>query len=417
MTKRIILTGDRDAPRRVRRPRLGSKAVIVLGAAVLFVLGSIVAVGALNHPRVGIPVVKSGGTTIVRWRVPHGETSAPVVPVAGGSTRGQGGFNGVSCPTETECVAVGGDASLEGVASTTSDGGSTWVQGAMAVGEPELLAVDCPSFSVCVAVGEGASVESSNAGATWHSASLPSPNTTLLGVSCPTVKLCVSVGVSPGADGPYQGQLLVSANGGTSWSSASLPASAGALGSVDCASAKFCVAVGASIVVSNNGGKTWSVRGVNGGTGVLRSVSCNSPTTCVAIGPNPTEAQNLQAAAYDVTTSDGGANWTSVPMPPSSASLNVVTCVSGSNCEAAGSTFGTNPSHVYTTNNGGSSWSSTSGPASALTGISGVSCASAGSCVYVGTRGGSPVVVGNGNQVWTGQSLAPQVRRQKALYR
>jgi photosystem II stability/assembly factor-like uncharacterized protein len=389
--------------------------VLVAVAAATFAV--VASSGALEHNSSSLIKDSHQSPVVVRWRVPHGEASAPIVPVAGGSLPGQGGYNAVSCPTTSVCVAVGADASLDGVASTSNDGGGTWVQGAMALGEPELLAVDCPSATSCVAVGRGAAVASSNAGSTWTSASLPTPNTTLLGVSCPTQKFCVSVGVSPSSSGPYNGRLLVSSNGGSSWTASSIPAGAGALGSVDCPSATFCVAVGASIIVSDNSGKTWTLKGVEGGTGVLRSVSCVSATTCVAIGPNPTEAQDLQAAAYDVRTADGGATWTTVSMPVASGSLNVITCVTGSSCEAAGSVFGANPSEFYTTSNGGGTWTQSTAPTSVLTGVSGVSCASSSTCVYVGSRGGSSVIVGDANQVWTSHSLAPRVRTQRALYR
>ena len=392
-------------------------------AAGVIAMTSVLTVGALSHAESAPAVTSSttlptGGAVVLRWRVPHGQTLAPVVSVSGGAVQGQGGFNGVSCPTSSECVAVGADSSLEGVASTSSDGGNTWTQASMAANQPQLFAVDCPSASDCVAVGDGASARSTNGGVTWTPVSLTSANTTLLSVRCPTVTLCVSVGVSPGAAGPFGGQLLVSTNGGASWSSASLPPSTGALGSVDCPSATFCAAVGASIVVTTDGGKKWDVKGVDGGTGVLRSVSCESATSCVAIGPNPAVAQDLQSAAFEVTTTNGGTSWSSDATPPASATLDVVTCVAGSTCEAVGSSYGSNGSMVLSSADGGLKWSSLPAPASDLTGISAVSCPTANSCVYVGTRGATPVAVtANGNQVTTAPSVAPQVRTQKDLFR
>lgn len=389
----------------------GAVAIVVAAAAVG-------AIGTARHPRSTSSLNSPTTSTVVRWRVPHGETGAPYVPVSGGATSGQGGFNAVSCPTLSNCVAVGADGSLQGVTSVSSDGGNTWTQGAMAAGEPALFAVDCPSSTHCVAVGQGAAIHSTDGGATWTSVSVNSANTTLLSVSCPSVTLCVSVGVSPGVGGPYAGQLLVSTNGGASWSSAVLPPSVGALGSVNCPSTTFCVAVGASIVVSTDGGVKWVVKGVEGGTGVLRSVSCVSETSCIAIGPNPAVAQNLESPAFVVTTSNGGETWTPVSMAASSATLDVISCALGSACEAAGSSFGSNGSLVFKSVDGGATWSPLSAPAADLTGISAVNCVSASTCVFTGTRGGAPVIVSsNGNEVATGDSVAPQVLSQKDMFR
>jgi hypothetical protein len=407
--------GDRDRRRAVSRKSLIPFAALI---AVTLVAGvSVGAVATVHHLSATPSSTTSSTNEVVRWRVPHGQTLAPVVPISGGATAGEGGFNGVSCPTANKCVAVGGDNSLDGVASVSNDGGSTWSQGALAAGEPDLFGVDCPSATECVAVGRGASVKSTDGGATWKSVSLTSQNTTLLSVSCPNTTLCVSVGVSPSTGGPYGGDLLVSNNGGTSWSSASLPASAGALGSVDCPSATFCVAVGASIVVSTDGAKKWDLEGVQGGSGVLRSVSCESVTSCIALGPNPAVAQDLQSGAFEVTTNDGGHTWTSNSTPPSSAALDVITCVRGSTCEAVGSSFGTNGSLVLRTGDNGSTWTSISVPSN-LTGISTVSCPSSSSCVYAGSQDGSPVVVGSsGNQVTSTQTVTSQVRTPKELFR
>jgi photosystem II stability/assembly factor-like uncharacterized protein len=395
-----------------------TRIATVLGFAVVAILVSVGAVGAIDAIGSHAAHTVIGDTSIPRWVVPHGQGSAPVIPVSGGAAQGHGGFNGISCPTPNECVAVGADGSLGGVASTSRDGGNSFTQGAMAVGAPALLAIDCPSAVVCVAVGRGGSVKSSNAGSSWTSVSIASPNTTLLSVSCPSVHSCFSVGVSPGSNGPFSGQLLSSRDGGSTWTSLNLPASIGALGSVDCPSTTFCVAVGASIVVSTDGGTTWSARGVNGGTGVLRSVSCLSITTCVAVGPNPSVAQNLQSAAFEVLTTDGGTTWNPVSMPASSAMLNVVTCARGSNCEAAGSTIGPLPSRILTSSDGGASWSSPPSLTNVLTAISAVSCESATACVYVGTKDGRPVVVGtSGSTVTNGQQVSQLVRTQKDVLR
>ena len=281
--------------------------------------------------------------------------------------------------------------------------------------EPVLNAVDCMNTSICVAVGNGATARSTDGGSTWTSSTIPSANTTLLSVSCPSTTTCVSVGVTPSVTGPFGGQLLVSSDGGTTWKVPTSPPSYGALGSVACPTASFCVAVGAKILVSTNGGQTWSERSVNGGTGVLRSVACSSASTCLAIGGNPGAAQDATVAAFAVQTTDGGATWSPVAMPAGSGTLDVVACVSG-RCEAAGSSFNGRPTPIFRSANDGKSWTSDSSVSSSITDVSGLTCVSSTSCVFVGHAGQSPVTVTKGVSAPVGVTpIAPQVRTQKDL--
>lgn len=344
------------------------------------------------------------------WRLPTSQSHAPTIPIAGGAAHGQGGFNGVSCPTPSECVAVGADDNSGAVVSSSKDGGGTWKRGLTATGVPTLNAVDCPTSSECVAVGQGVSVRSLDAGATWKTSSVPTANTSLLGVSCPTPTLCVTVGVSPGIGGPLAGQLLVTLDGGTTWKAPTVPSSVGALGSVDCPSATFCVAVGASIVVSFDGGLSWTRRDVSGGTGVLRSVSCVSATSCVAVGPNPIVAQDSRAAAFEVVTSNGGLTWNSVPMPAASASVDVVSCSLLAGCRVAGEAIAADPAVVLKSSDG-RSWSTQVQVAGAVNAVSALACPTASDCVYVGRHDTTPVSLKSTNGSGTGESPITSIVR------
>jgi hypothetical protein len=385
---------------------------VIAGAAGLTVM-AYGAVQVFGHPAAA---TSPPTTSTVQWIVPHDQTMAPVVPTSGGAASGAGSFNAVSCPSATECVAVGADGTFGGVASTSLNGGSTWAQGRMDANEPQLESVDCFSTSICVAVGQGASVRSIDGGKTWTSSTVPTSNTTLLGVSCPSAMTCVSVGVSPGEAGPYAGQLLVSTNGGTSWSVPTLPAMVGALGSVDCPTSTFCVSVGSSIVVSTDGGVTWSQRTVTGGTGVLRSVACLSASTCVAVGANPGVAQDPSARAFGVVTTDGGATWRSVVLPAGSATLDVVSC-SNTTCEAAGSEFRGTPAQILVSPDG-STWSANQLIGTSVTAVSALSCASGANCVFVGEKGKSPITLSTVNGVASTPSpVSALVRTQKDVTR
>jgi photosystem II stability/assembly factor-like uncharacterized protein len=387
----------------------------VVGVSLLVAGGSIAAasVGGRSS-RPSSHQAKRLATSIAAWTVPVNETNAPMVPIPGGASTGDGNFNDVTCITSTNCVAVGGDKSLAGVVATSSDGGSSWNQSTVASGEPELNAVTCQSSSACVAVGQGAAVTSNDGGATWTTHAIPTPNTTLLGVSCPNASACVSVGVSPGNDGPYGGQLLFSSDGGVTWTVPTLPNDVGALGSVDCPSSTFCVAVGAQILVSNDGGQTWSPQFVDGGTGVLRSVSCSSASNCVAIGANPLGATVPTSAAFEVVTTDGGNTWNSVATPAGSWTLNAISCSNGVDCTTGGLSLDGSSAPAWSSTDGGMTWSSVNLPSS-VSAVGSLSCQSASSCALVGLHGSQPVS-GNsqGSSQWTISSVSSVIITQSA---
>ncbi len=402
------------SPRR-KSVRRGNRFIAVSVATALLSISAVsaVAFGALKSPASPSTVNARGGAT-VRWVVPHDQFGAPTVPIPGGASGTSGGLNSVSCPTSTFCVAVGADSDSNGVASTSKNGGTSWSQVALASGEPDLNAVDCESASQCVAVGTGAIVRTTNGGKKWTSYAVPTSDTTLLGVNCPNLTTCVSVGVSPSEVGPYAGEVLDSTDGGSTWTAASFPQSAGAMGDVDCPTSTFCVSVGASILVSNDGGKDWSARSVSGGTGVLRTVSCRSATTCVAIGPNPAGAQDSTAAAYEVITTNGGVSWNSMTMPAGTASLDTLSCSTGSLCEAAGSPLKGDSAPIYLSENGGTSWSVDGGAPSSVNNVSSVNCTSTAGCVLVGDSGQGPVAItSNSGGVFSNHPVGSLVRSAK----
>jgi photosystem II stability/assembly factor-like uncharacterized protein len=378
--------------------------LLLAGVSLIVVGGSIAAatVGKTNQGPASFtgnaddPVSPSAGA----WTVPANETDAPIVSTPGGASVSDGNFNAVSCQTANNCVAVGGDNNLVGVIATSTDGGSSWSQSSVASGEPELNAVTCSSSTTCVAVGNGAAVTSSDGGTTWTTNAIPTLNTTLLGVSCPSSTTCVSVGVSPGNDGPYDGQLLYSSDGGSTWTMPTLPNNVGALGSVDCPSATFCVAVGAQILVSNDGGQTWTAQFVDGGTGILRSVSCSSSTDCVAIGANPLGATDAQTAAFGIVTTDAGASWNPITMPSSSWSVDAISCANGLDCTIGGLSINSSTAPAWASTDGGQTWSSVSLPPEVST-IGAVSCQSESQCVIVGLQGSQPVSGSSQGAQWT----------------
>src|SRR5580692_2583733 len=121
-------------------------------------------------------------TASTPWTTPSNEVNAPMVPIPGGAVSGSGNFNAINCFNSSQCVAVGGDNDLDGVAALTSNAGSSWSESLVASGLPDLNAVDCPSATTCVAVGVAGTSTSTDGGATWLAHDIPSVDTTLLGV-------------------------------------------------------------------------------------------------------------------------------------------------------------------------------------------------------------------------------------------
>jgi hypothetical protein len=236
----------------------------------------------------------------------------------------------VSCPTPTRCVAVGYaedgyvPASWStGYAITASamlvNGSWTWTTpaelSAGTTGVDRLTSVSCPSQSECVAVGldvaqQGVATSASLGGASWSwsSAQLVAPDPTgrgeLRGVSCPTPSVCVAVGDDDASHlgvptGTGVTTLATLSSGRWTWSTeAPLPGAPGSvsLESVSCSDAMHCVAVGrdnhlagvASVGSLVDGVSTWTDATTfdPSSLAAVSSVTCTA-SSCVAVGVDP----------------------------------------------------------------------------------------------------------------------------------
>ena len=230
-------------------------------------------------------------------------------------------LDGVSCPTESECFAVGSMATPESTSTTgtilmSANGGTTWTTETLPtqpLGDPffNFTAIACPSSSQCVAVGmdldgSGIALMTTNSGSTWQSGTLPTsggnPPDAIAAVSCPSVTICIAVT----ADGA--GVIYATSNGGSTWVNQIAPVGADPLRGVSCASTTVCSAVGeSSIVATTNGGTTWVQQTAPAGTLGLADVSCPSVSDCFGSGWN--------GSAPDViVTTNGGTSWAAGPL-------------------------------------------------------------------------------------------------------
>jgi hypothetical protein len=157
-------------------------------------------------------------------------------------------LSSVSCPTTTDCTAVGYEGPSEPFAENWN--GTIWtVQTTPGTGA--LTGVSCPNTNLCWAVGGTVSMlaEEWN-GSAWTLQPLLAPtgatSTTLTGVSCPSATDCVAVGSYTNSQGGAM--TLAEQWNGTSWAILPTPnpsdSTASQLSSISCPTAQTCTAVG-----------------------------------------------------------------------------------------------------------------------------------------------------------------------------
>ena len=325
-------------------------------------------------------VTTNGGTS---WTLQDTPVTTPAINVAGsGGPNPYAGLFGISCPSATTCVAVGGytPSGAEPIVTTTN-GGATWTAQTSTDTANNLFGVSCATgTTTCVAVGAGGTVLQTTDLADW-TAMTSGTAKVMTGVTCLSSTNCVATGQTGTID-------VLS---GSTWTpSTSTFAASGFLASVTCLSATDCFAVGHNGVTVNfdstNVAGSLTQQAGGGYTGTLDALSCTSVTTCIAVG----------ASGTIVATTNGGQTW--LPQTSgSTATLDGISC-SGSNCIVGGSA-GT----ILVTSNGGSTWAAST-PLGASPTIEAVSC-SGSNCEAVATSG---LVIGttNGGTSWTAQTPA-----------
>jgi hypothetical protein len=412
------------------------RAGVVLGLALLMLVatGSARAARWSIGPRVSVTALASMPATLSAVSCPSvtkcvavgsyldssGDPDAgPLVEVSNGSgwtvqstpKVSGGGLMGVSCPSTSECVAVGTiDSAGSSAPLAELWNGTSWsvLRGAAGPGSHGGLdGISCSSAAACMAVGGGLmpSGETSEPAELWNGSSWtvePLPGFTSHGTALPVASLsgvsCVPSGVcdAVGYHSTYgdQGSEVVTAEwSGSAWSDQEEPASThtnALLLALSCPAVTACEAVGSEAESWN--GTVWSAQSLALPAGAsLQGDACTSPTACVAVGDETGsggKANRIFADTFD------GAAWTPAQIAtPGSASLpdlTSISCATGTNCTAVGSdtdAAGVRVPLVLTDT--GSGWTpattptlSVADPSSSLTAVS---CAAPGSCMAVGT--------------------------------
>jgi photosystem II stability/assembly factor-like uncharacterized protein len=244
----------------------------------------------------------------------------------------------------------------------------------------------------------------SDLGQAWQ---VSQPPTLHDGVSltCPTESTCYARVFPPPGPGGVNSTLSIEVthDGGTTWQPSDLPADvtqdSGQFGPIECVSEDTCMTLVSTtswnyeIAETTDGGQSWTTMAgpapLSTQFGVVGGLSCTSSTSCVLIGSYA--VGTTQAGRWDAeVTTNGGQNWTAVPMPASLGAT--VQCFTGGSCITPG---------AYSTN-GGLSWSQASMPPG-VHGAWSMSCGDSSHCVAsgLGSMGTQVIVTTDGGQTWT----------------
>jgi len=389
---------------KVRRPSRGTWIALVTGAFVAaLVAGFFVFLGSGSNSspvqQNGHPIVPSNFLNGGRGEGAAPSTPAPTTTPTAGSTAkalqalagppgpgwsvvqtfGQSAdsLTAISCPSSTECYAVGETAFKTGMVLTSSDGGATWSQRSVPAGVGALAAISCPAAGTCTAVGGTTVISTTNGGATWTEATVG--QSSLTAVSCPSTAECVVAGEDPPVvKGCQPGATYTTTDGGQAWTDSPTPCFVPT--AVDCTTTDQCVVVGThtngvtqigEIRHSGDGAKTWQVEYVlSQGNTQLNAVSCPTVRVCIAVGNSPTQSV--------LRTGNGGITWArQIPRGATTQSYFLaVDCSSETDCQAAGTGV------PVGTSDSGATWSAV-GSSNDITKILGISCPTTSACVGV----------------------------------
>ena len=346
--------GSAKVPRVLGEPRTTPLAVGQPAPAGTGELGAVSCATVRRCWAVGVagPDANPMGTTVIAATTDGGVTWK-AQQVQGGSTPQ---LSGVSCPTATECMAVGSNGSSlpgSGVVITTSDAGATWTPATAPANALVISNVSCASPADCTAiVGSGTSTWSAHSadfGQSWQQeGNLPPLFLPGNDLTCVPGGTCIDAGYVPTSNGHGQGAIAVSADGGQTWALATAPTGLGVLQSTACLSASVCLAAGSTgttvsdvvpakgeLLRSTDGGHTWA--SVTGTVPVddVYALACPSADQCAMVGTAWVgfPAIGVGAVAQSV---DGGTTFRESPTSYIPITLSAVACPSTSHCVAVG---------------------------------------------------------------------------------
>jgi len=254
----------------------------------------------ISCPTASLCVAVGGNNTIASSTEPAGGLSKWNVVYAGeGADPMASNFRqirGVSCASPQLCVAVTFDGLVYTSTNPTGAAAAWTVTDLDPVGpSTHLYGVSCPTVSFCAASAGGAKIVTSTdptgGSAAWTKTQLEGP-LELRGISCASPMLCVAVGdngdnIRPEAGD--RGEIFSSTDPlGGAWQRAQAPIQGNAYG-LSCPSADLCVSgdLHGNLLVSTAPTSPSSWRSVDGGGSVqITDADCPGPSLCAAIDNN-----------------------------------------------------------------------------------------------------------------------------------
>jgi hypothetical protein len=277
---------------------------------------------------------------------------------------------GVSCPSQKQCLAVGG-ANDQGKVTALAEvwNGRQWIVSPPLPfdSDSQLASVSCSRGDDCMAVGRGWQPSGTDTlaeqwnGSAWRIRPTPDPKLSwvpnhfdaLTAVSCVAGGDCEAVGPEhvPGTSTP----LAIGWNGSTWVLQGKDNVLYGQFSSVSCVSARQCVAVGdrayALAGILTPMAETWNGRSWHsriqpvqpgpGQAGELNAVACTSPAACLAVGATvylPLTAPFVVTVGESIQAWHSG-SWTKIKVISLSSfftDLLGISCTSASSCLAVG---------------------------------------------------------------------------------
>ena len=304
--------------------------------------------------------------------------------------------------------------------------------------------VSCGSVKACLAVGANlnstsgvpAPVAEAWNGTKWKSVAVPAPKApsgaSLTGVSCKSAASCIAVGeyATSTGDRPF----ALTWNGTALKPAAAPPVPKGntffSLGGVSCVTTRSCVAVGTSVsgigdlrmLVETWNGAKWTDHVVPVSAGVylnVNSVSCVSATRCVLAGESETPKGSSVTMGVLLASWNGKTiTQMKAPLPAGTGAgtplVTGVSCASAASCVAVGAVLGGsgNSGFGFTETWNGKAWTVAkvaSPKGITLSFLFGVSCPAAHTCIAVGAAGtaksGSATAMSYNGKAWSRQAV------------
>ncbi|HVX20945.1 MAG TPA: sialidase family protein [Acidimicrobiales bacterium] len=225
---------------------------------------------------------------------------------------------------------------------------------------------------------------------TWQQAPSSGAVGSSVAVTCPVVGTCY-------ADDPGGSQVAVveaTTDGGATWHASALPAGVRLTSSPACPAVGNCLVAGlpggttgpttgptagAVVVATTDGGATWTTYPVPGASQLV-SLACPAATDCLGAGYGPPTAADPTGGAVVARSTDGGRTWSVTPLaatfvPSSSGGLACAgrQCVVGGTDDITATSAATARAAAWYSADGGATWSPSAVP-SGLTALRAVSC-------------------------------------------